>query len=145
MFGYVMEVLFVCKANVGRSQIAEALFEKFKNDPIDGASSAGINPGYFEGQKVGVVGPNVTRAMKERGIDVSDKRSKMLTREMFENADRVIFILDARGEIPEFAEGNKKVLFWKVEDAVNKNLEYEYIRNMRDAISRNVKKLIASM
>ncbi len=37
-----MKVLFICRANVGRSQMAEAIFNKFSEGNL--AVSAGLNP-----------------------------------------------------------------------------------------------------
>ncbi|MCL5101750.1 MAG: hypothetical protein M1544_00105 [Candidatus Marsarchaeota archaeon] len=39
-----MKVLFVCKANVGRSQMAEAIFNKLAKG-MAVATSAGVDPG----------------------------------------------------------------------------------------------------
>ena len=44
-----MKILFVCKGNVGRSQMATALFNKMSKIK---ASSAGTNVKEDEGQKI---------------------------------------------------------------------------------------------
>ena len=64
-------VLFVCLHNAGRSQMSQALFER------DGrrrhtARSAGTTPGER-------VHPEVVEAMRELGIDLSDRRPQKLT------------------------------------------------------------------
>ncbi len=62
------EVLFVCVENAGRSQMAQAFAEKYGLK----ASSAGTVPSSK-------VNPLVVEAMKEKGIDISSNRPKMLT------------------------------------------------------------------
>jgi protein-tyrosine-phosphatase len=59
-------VLFVCTHNAGRSQIAQAFFEKYAPDDVR-AESAGQEPAE-------AIWPNVVEAMREVGIDLSTKR-----------------------------------------------------------------------
>ncbi len=72
-------VLFVCTHNAGRSQIAQALFERYAPDDIRG-ESAGSNP-------VTRVWPEVTEVMREVDIDLSRNKPKRLTVEMQLHAD----------------------------------------------------------
>lgn len=55
-------VLFVCNHNAGRSQMAEAFFERLAPDDV-GAESAGSSPARQ-------VWPEVIEAMREVGIDL---------------------------------------------------------------------------
>jgi arsenate reductase len=75
-------VLFVCTQNAGRSQIAQAFFEKF-GPPDVRAESAGAEP-------AGQVHSVVVEAMLEAGIDLSGRRPKKLTLEMQLHADWAI-------------------------------------------------------
>lgn len=109
-----MRVLFVCKSNVGRSQIAEAFFNSVSGQNI--AASAGITPkdeGY-EGRKIGEAGPTITAAMREFKIDVSEQVSKQLTEGMVHDADLIVYM--HQGELPALLRGNQKVRTWNVED-----------------------------
>ena len=75
-------VLFVCVHNSGRSQMAEAFFNRVaKGRTI--AYSAGTQPGDQ-------VNPTVVQAMSELGIDLSQKRPLLLTQYMLDVAERVI-------------------------------------------------------
>ena len=58
-------VLFVCLHNAGRSQMSHALFERAA-EGRHGARSAGTTPGQR-------VHPEVVEAMRELGIDLSDR------------------------------------------------------------------------
>ena len=60
-----MKVLFICKANVGRSQMAEAIFNNFTMGKAS-AISAGVDPGSYEGKMIEEVGPNVAACMNLR-------------------------------------------------------------------------------
>ena len=75
-------VLFVCRHNTGRSQMAEAYLRHFAGDAIE-VASAGTE---------GAEGPNagVVAAMAEDGIDISHARSKLIDPSVAALADRII-------------------------------------------------------
>lgn len=77
------QVLFVCTQNAGRSQIAEALFNRMAPSDVR-AESAGQDP-RTEG-----VWPPVIEVMAEIGIDLSQKRPRKLLPEMQLHADWAI-------------------------------------------------------
>lgn len=61
------DVLFVCVHNSARSQMAEEYVTLLSNGEIM-AESAGFEPG--------VINPLVVEAMKEEGVDLSDKKTQ---------------------------------------------------------------------
>jgi len=72
-------VLFVCNHNAGRSQMAQAMFER--SSPGDcRAESAGTHPARH-------VWPEVVAVMRELDIDISDRKPKRLSVEMQLHAD----------------------------------------------------------
>src|SRR3972149_2137132 len=75
-------VLFVCVHNSGRSQMAEAFFNRMARGRAI-AHSAGTFPGDR-------VNPTVVQAMTELGIDLSQKQPQLLTQDMLDAAERVI-------------------------------------------------------
>ena len=75
-------VLFVCVRNAGRSQMAEALFERAVNGRHE-ARSAGSAP-------AGAVHPEVLDAMRELGVELEDRVPRRLEREDAEWADVVV-------------------------------------------------------
>jgi arsenate reductase (thioredoxin) len=79
-------VLFVCTHNAGRSQMAQAFFERH-GPPDVRAESAGQEPADR-------VWPEVVDAMAEVGIDLSARRPKKLTVEMQLHADWAITLPD---------------------------------------------------
>ena len=74
-------VLFVCIGNSGRSQMAEAFFNKLSKTWK--SFSAGTKPDDN-------IHPYTLRIMKEVEIDVSKQKPKPLTREILEKADKII-------------------------------------------------------
>jgi RpiB/LacA/LacB family sugar-phosphate isomerase len=78
-------ILFVCTGNVCRSPMAEGLFQHAIRGRKDfQARSAGV--GALEGQPPSV---HAVRALRELGVDISNLRSRMLTRELVEEADYI--------------------------------------------------------
>jgi arsenate reductase (thioredoxin) len=121
-------VLFVCNHNAGRSQIAQALFERHAPDDVR-AESAGSTPGEE-------VWPNVIEAMREIGVDLSGRRPKKLTVEMQLHADWAITL--ACGEQCPFVPST--VEDWDIPDPAGKPLEE--VRAIRDAIDIRVRDLV---
>ena len=121
-------VLFVCTQNAGRSQMAQALFER--HGPADvRAESAGAEP-------VERVHPVVVDAMREIGIDLSGRRPKKLTLEMQLHADWAITL--ACGAkcpyVPSVVED------WDVADPAGEPIDV--VRQIRDEIEIRVKDLL---
>ena len=126
-------VLFVCVHNSGRSQMAEAFFDKLAKGRAKGLS-AGTQPAE-------AVNPVVIEAMRETGIDISRNKPKALTMEMLEQADRVITMgCGAEAVCPaSFVETED----WALEDPQGKTLPD--VRKIRDAIKDRIVKLIKEM
>jgi arsenate reductase len=121
-------VLFVCTHNAGRSQIAQAFFERYGPDDLR-AESAGQAP-------ADAIWPNVIEAMREVGIDISDRRPKKIEVEMQLHADKAI-TLNCQDTCPYVVGG---VEDWEVEDPAGQPLEK--VREIRDEIERRVQDLI---
>ena len=66
-----MKILFLCKWNLFRSQIAEAFFNKYSKK--DKAISASFRIPDRKSHKL------VIRAMQEKGIDISKKEYKKIS------------------------------------------------------------------
>ena len=123
--------LFVCVENAGRSQMAEAYAKKFGF----AASSAGTMPPDS-------VNPVVVQAMREKGIDISAKKPKMLTVEMINQASLVVTMGCSVEEVcprPMLAKMQKKLVDWDLEDPKGKGLEE--VRKIRDEIEMKVRNL----
>jgi arsenate reductase len=75
-------VLFVCKHNTGRSQMAEAYLRHFTGDAVTVASAGTI---AADAPDAGVVA-----VMAEDGIDISNARPKLIDPLLAARADRII-------------------------------------------------------
>jgi arsenate reductase (thioredoxin) len=117
-------VLFVCTQNAGRSQMAQAFFER--HGPADvRAESAGDAP-------AAEVHTVVVEAMREVGIDLSDRRPKKLTLEMQLHADWAI-TLACGAQCPYVPT---TVEDWDIDDPAGRSLED--VRAIRDEIEARV-------
>jgi arsenate reductase (thioredoxin) len=123
------KVLFVCTHNAGRSQIAEAFFNRMAPDDMR-AESAGQQP-RREG-----VWPVVGEAMREVGIDFDRHRPKKLTVEMQLHADWAITL--ACGATCPYVPTT--VEDWDVPDPAGRSLEE--VRVIRDQLELRVADLI---
>ena len=122
-------VLFVCTHNAGRSQIAQAFFERYA--PADlRAESAGQAPAE-------AIWPNVVTAMHEVGLDLSGRTPRKIDLEMQLHADKAI-TLNCKDTCPYVVGG---VEDWKVDDPAGEPLER--VREIRDDIERRVVDLVA--
>jgi arsenate reductase len=119
-------VLFVCVGNAGRSQMAEAFFNRLAGGKAR-AVSAGTKP-------ASAVDHKAVEVMREAGIDISRNKPKALTMEMLEQADRVITMgCRAEGVCPaSFVETED----WQLEDPKGKPIEE--VRRIRDEIRARV-------
>ncbi len=128
-------VVFVCVHNSGRSQMAEAFFNRMGAGSAR-ALSAGTQP-------AAAVDPVAVEAMAEVGLDISANKPKALTLEMVEGADRMITMgcgADAAAVCPaSFIETED----WALEDPQGKPIEQ--VRKIRDEIEGRVARLFAEI
>ncbi len=123
-----MKVLFVCVENAGRSQMAEAFAKKYGLD----AASAGTVPSPK-------VNSSVVEAMRERRLDLSATKPKMLTMEMINQADLIVTMGCSVEQVcprPLVVKMQKKLIDWDLEDPKGKSIDE--VRRIRDEIEKRV-------
>ena len=126
-------VLFVCVHNAGRSQMAEAFFNRM----VEG-KAVGFSAGT---QITETINPVVVEAMYKVGIDISREKPKMLTLDMMDRADKVITMgCGVDGICPASIVPSED---WKLEDPAGKSIET--VRKIRDEVKLRVEKLIVEM
>jgi len=102
-----IRVLFVCTHNSARSQIAEALLQRYGGNDFEVHSA---------GTEVTRVNPFAIRALADLGIDWSRARSKAITEFLDQHFDYVITVCDrARATCPVFP-GSTNTLHWGLDD-----------------------------
>ncbi len=125
-------VLFVCLHNAGRSQMSAALFDR-NAEGRHSSLSAGTTPGDR-------IHPEVVEVMRVLGIDLSDRRPQLLTRELAEQADVVVTM--GCGDACPYIPG-KRYIDWDLPDPKGKPIAV--VRAIRDDISERVKAMIAEL
>ena len=126
------KVLFVCVQNAGRSQIAQALFERAAAGRHE-ARSAGSRPAEH-------VHPEVVEVMRELGADLSTTTPRRLEREDLEWADHVV-TMGCGDECPVVP--GKRYQDWELPDPAGRQLEE--VREIRDQIARRVQDLVSDL
>ena len=100
-------VLFLCTGNSARSQMAEAFCQRLSDGGVR-AVSAGSHPKPLHA--------NAVRVMRDRGIDISGRRSKHLSEFAGRRFDHVISLCDRVREVcPEFP-GPPELIHWSIPD-----------------------------
>jgi arsenate reductase len=127
-------VLFVCLHNAGRSQMSAAFLDRV-GEGRHRALSAGS-----EADPDGHVHPQVVEAMREVGIDLSDRHPQRLTRELAEEADVVVTM--GCGDACPYIPG-KRYVDWDLPDPSGRPVEE--VRELRDDIRRRVQGLVAGL
>jgi protein-tyrosine-phosphatase len=122
-------VLFVCLHNAGRSQMSQALFEQAADGRYT-ALSAGTTPAEH-------VHPEVLEVMRELGIDLSNRRPQLLTRQLAEQADLLVTM--GCGDACPYIPG-KRYVDWELPDPNGRPLAE--VRATRDEIARRTRALV---
>ena len=137
-----MNILFLCRGNVFRSQLAEYFFKELTKK--HNVQSAGIDfkKKYDMPLKELYQKYSQTRKIVERySLKLTNQRPKKITKEMIEKADKIIAILENEKCIPKYLKNNKKLIFWKVEDGIDENKKIKPLQN-HYKIVKAIRKLV---
>jgi arsenate reductase len=135
-------VLFVCKHNSARSQMAEAFLNAIHGDRFE-AYSAGMEPGE--------INPLAVKVMEEVGLDISQKRTKSVF-EILKKSEYFAYVITVcdqqTSERCPLFPGLAKRLHWNFPDpaALSGTLQekMDAIRKIRNDISDVVRSWGAS-
>lgn len=123
------EILFICKANVGRSQMAQG----FYNSLSTGAISAGLKDyGYTYAT------PEVAEIMQEVGIDISNQKVTLVTQELIDSSKRVVLLCSEETEL--IRHNKDRIIIHPFKDPFFTSIDE--MRQIRDAIKAYVLTLI---
>lgn len=131
-----IKVLFLCRGNTARSQMAEAFLRKEAGDRFE-AYSAGLQPSEIH--------PYIKRVMEEIGIDITGQYSKGVEEYLGKvNFEYIITVCDiVTKTCPSAFPGIGQRLHWPFEDPVSfEGSEEERLkkfREIRDQIHRRIK------
>ncbi len=125
-------VVFACRHNAGRSQMAAAFFRQLADPARASAISAGTTPGS-------TIHPEVRAAMAEVGIDLGAAAPQLLTPQLAAGA-RLLVTMGCGEECP-YVPG-AEIQDWALEDPKGKPLAR--VREIRDEVRRRVAALVES-
>lgn len=112
------KVLFICKGNWFRSQMAAAIYNKLTNSTdADSAGTYTGAPDEPEGQILANLfkTPHFFETMEKNGINVRNNSTKRLQPSMIDEYGVVISMAE-EPYIPDFLKDAKKVIRWDIEN-----------------------------
>lgn len=127
------KVMFVCKKNSCRSQMAEGFGRILGKGKIEVVSS---------GLEASRVHPTAVQVMSEIGIDISGQTSKALSDFKASEFDAVISLCGCGVNLPEEWVTREVFEDWQLEDPDGKPIET--FQQVRDEIKQRVQKLVNS-
>jgi arsenate reductase (thioredoxin) len=131
----MIRVLFLCVHNSARSQIAEGLLRAMAGDHIQ-VASAGSAPSHIH--------PLAVRALQERGIDISQQRSKNVSDFANDHFDYAI-TLCAEEVCPVFLNAGSR-LHWAMLDpskvAGDLDAQLSAFRHIADEIETRLREFL---
>jgi len=137
-----MKVLFVCKANVGRSQVAQVRFEQLSKHE---SYCAGIGVAESVAQRPSSKLKDIRNLrpveyIKTRlRVDHSERDRLQLTPEMIDDMDLAIIIHD-KAEWPDYLKEGANVVFWDIPDTPG--LDDESAGKLWDQVQLRVEELV---
>ncbi len=127
-------VLILCTGNSARSQMAEGLLRELAGAQFDVFSA---------GNKPSSVNPLAIQAMRERGIDISQHRSKHLNEFLAQPFDYVITVCDQAAETCPIFPGRARRIHWSFPDPAavkgSDEARLRAFRQTRDAIEMRLR------
>lgn len=125
------KVMFVCKKNSRRSQMAEGFAKALDANKIAVSSS---------GLEASQVDPVAVQVMSEVGIDISNQTSKPLSDFNSKDYDAVISLCGCGVNLPEAWVLREVFEDWQLDDPEGESIET--FRRVRDEVKERVIKLI---
>ncbi len=125
-------VLFVCNHNAGRSQMAQAFFERH--------APAGVRAESAGSQPTRQLWPEVVEVMREVGFDLGGRRPRKLDVELQLHADWAV-TMGCGDACPIFP--GKRYEEWTLDDPAGQDLDQ--VRPIRDEVERRVRELLGEL
>ncbi|WP_017303655.1 arsenate reductase, glutathione/glutaredoxin type [Spirulina subsalsa] len=126
-------VMFVCKKNSARSQMAEAFAKRLAGEGVSITSS---------GLEASQVNPGAIAAMDEIGIDIREQESKALGDFKPEDFDVVISLCGCGVSLPPEWLTREVFEDWQLEDPAE---QPEIFPRVRDEVKARVEQLIENL
>ena len=138
------KVLFVCFANMGRSQVARACFDQLSQHDSD---SAGIGVDEqiarrnLPNRKLSSDGRgrSIEYIRKAFGVDISERERQQLTPEMVHAVDLVILVVE-KDKWPDYLQEGGKVVFWDIPDPYRQ--DDDFVNDVYRQVQYRVEQLV---
>jgi multimeric flavodoxin WrbA/protein-tyrosine-phosphatase len=127
------KILFVCRENACRSQMAAAFTQYLAGDKIE-ALSSGSEP-------ADEINPDMVKAMQEKGIDMAFRKTRSLNQAISELQPDMIISMGCQEECP--LRPGVQIQDWNLPDPAGKSMAF--MRNVRDEIENRAKNLVSSI
>ncbi len=127
------KILFACRENACRSQMAGAFAQYYAGDRLDV-----LNGGSQPAEKID---PVMVEVMQEKEIDMAFRIPKTIEKAISEAQPQTIVTMGCGEECP-FVPG-ATMLDWDLPDPIGESVEF--MRNIRDEIEKRVTKLISEL
>lgn len=128
------KIMFVCKKNSRRSQMAEGFARTLGSGKVAVASS---------GLEASHVDPKTVEIMAEVGIDISNQTSKPLSDFKAEDYNAVISLCGCGVNLPEEWVLTEVFQDWQLDDPEGQSIDT--FRRVRDQVKERVEKLVQSL
>jgi arsenate reductase len=128
------KIMFVCKKNSARSQMAEGFAKQLGAGQVE-VTSSGLEASFVQ--------PNAIAAMQDVDIDISDQTSNALSEFSATDYDAVISLCGCGVSLPQEWVLREVFEDWELEDPAGKSLEV--YRHVRDQIKERVSTLLSKL
>lgn len=108
-----MKVLFVCRANSGRSQMAMELYNRLYPHEAESAGTQVDEPGQKLADRP--TARSAIEAMRQLGVDMANNARRQLTPGMLEHYDHVVVLAETKS-IPAYLNTWPGAEMWHIED-----------------------------
>ncbi|NNL76260.1 MAG: flavin reductase [Desulfobacterales bacterium] len=127
------KVLFACRENACRSQMASAFAQNLAGDKLEV-----LNAGSAPAQEIN---PDMVKVMHEKGIDMGFRIPQILGEKIAQEAPEIIVTMGCAEQCP-FVPG-ARMIEWDLPDPAGKSMEF--MRDARNEIEKRVQNLIGEI
>ena len=127
------KILFACRENACRSQMASAFAQYHAGDKLD-VSNGGSEP-------ASEINRDMAAVMQEKGIDMEFRNPRTLEDAISENPPEMIITMGCREQCPVVP--GARILDWDLPDPAEKPIEF--MRDIRDEIEQRVQALVTEL
>jgi multimeric flavodoxin WrbA/protein-tyrosine-phosphatase len=127
------KVIFVCRENACRSQMASAFAQFLAGDKID-VTNGGSEPAEK-------INPDMVKVMHEKGIDMAFRSPRSIEEAIANDTPELIITMGCGEQCPVVP--GAKITDWDLPDPAGKSIDF--MRNIRDEVEKKVVNLISEI